>query len=94
MDINPGANDSTPAKFTVAGTNLFFKADNGTATNLWRTFSGVTQKVTDPIVVTVPATSTFASIGSTLCFVGTSRAAPASLRATAQRSLRCRSPSA
>lgn len=72
MDIRSGPPDSSPSKFTVAGSNLFFKAHNGTATNLWRTFSGGTQKVTDPIGVTVPASSTFASIGSTLYFVGTS----------------------
>ncbi len=72
MDINPGSASSDPSKFTVAGTNLFFKAFNGTSTKLWRTHSGGTQLVSDPIGVTVPSTSSFASIGSLLYFVGTS----------------------
>ncbi|MFN0021464.1 MAG: hypothetical protein ACKVP0_24705, partial [Pirellulaceae bacterium] len=72
MDINSGTPDSSPSKFTVAGSNLFFKANNGTATNLWKTSAGGTQKVTDPIGVTVPTTSTFAAIGNLLYFVGTS----------------------
>ncbi|MBC7853148.1 MAG: hypothetical protein IAF94_06910, partial [Pirellulaceae bacterium] len=72
LDIRPGPSDSNPALFTVAGTNLFFKANDGTSTKLWRTHSGGTQKVTDPISVTIPSDSSFVGIGSLLYFVGVS----------------------
>jgi fibronectin-binding autotransporter adhesin len=72
LNINPGSNDSSPGKFTVAGTNLFFQAFDGTSTKLWRTHAGGTQKVFDPIGVTIPNSSSWASIGSLLYFVGTS----------------------
>jgi autotransporter-associated beta strand protein/ELWxxDGT repeat protein len=71
-DINPGSGDSTPFRFAVAGTNLFFPAYNGTAFNLWRTYSGGTEKVNDPIGVTIPTSTSFAAIGSLLYFVGVS----------------------
>ena len=45
---------------------------DGTSTKLWKTSAGNTQKVTDPIGVTVPTTTSLASIGSLLYFVGVS----------------------